>query len=273
MKKRLFSLFLLLILLLQLSYANDYDYDFPILVKVNDTYIDLDNFIFADGVQYVPAEQLAAALRVVVTREENAKKLHFVKLNNRLIVYNHRAKMYRDDTYIGIDTAVRALDREGKIYLPLVYFSEFFGAEVSYSEKYNTYTIKDEAIAVTDDVKLLSAEAGDQLLWLARIIDIEAGGDSLYKKLAVAGVVMNRVNSANFPNSVYDVIKAKGQFPPAYYSYFDTFTPDEASYAAAVRALSGENVIEDCLYFNLKPFRWKPQEDFYKEIEGDYFYR
>ncbi len=272
MKKRLFSLFLLLTLCFQLSYAYDYDYAFPMLVKINDTYIKVDDFIFADDVYYVPAEQLANSLRVIVERKENSRKVSFIKLSDRLVVFNHRAKMYRNDEYVGIDLSVRALNRNGKIYLPLVYFSEFFGAEVSYSEKYNTYTISDAAIAVKDDAKLLSEELDEQLLWLARIVNIEARGDSLYKKLAVAGVVMNRVNSKHFPNTVYDVIKAKGQFPPAYYSYFDTFTPDTASYTAAVHALNGENVIEDCLYFNLKPFKWKPKEDFYREIEGDYFY-
>jgi len=48
---------------------------------------------------------------------------------------------------------------------------------------------------------------------------------SLEGKLAVANVVLNRVKSPSFPNTVYDVIFQKGQFPPAYKSGFKELVP------------------------------------------------
>lgn len=61
------------------------------------------------------------------------------------------------------------------------------------------------AVAVgTSDVTLLAA-----------LIQCEAGNESYEGKLAVGAVVMNRVRSGGYPNSISAVITAKGQFPPA----------------------------------------------------------
>ena len=91
----------------------------------------------------------------------------------------------------------------------------------------------------------------NDVYWLARIIEAEAGGESGEGKLAVANVVLNRVASNSYPDTIYDVIfdtKYGTQFEPtsngAIYN-----TPSEESIEAAKRALSGENNIGGALYF------------------------
>lgn len=91
----------------------------------------------------------------------------------------------------------------------------------------------------------------NDVYWLARIIEAEAGGESGEGKLAVANVVLNRVASGSYPDTIYDVIfdtKYGTQFEPtsngAIYN-----TPSEESIEAAKRALSGENNIGGALYF------------------------
>jgi spore germination cell wall hydrolase CwlJ-like protein len=49
---------------------------------------------------------------------------------------------------------------------------------------------------------------------MASIINCEAGGESYQGKLAVGIVVMNRVDSKLFPNTIRKVIYQKGQFSP-----------------------------------------------------------
>lgn len=49
---------------------------------------------------------------------------------------------------------------------------------------------------------------------LERLVEAEAGGEPYEGKLAVATVVMNRVNSSQFPNSIHSVIHQKNQFSP-----------------------------------------------------------
>lgn len=52
------------------------------------------------------------------------------------------------------------------------------------------------------------------LKYMAAIIYCEAGNQSYAGKMAVGCVVMNRVKSSRFPNTVLKVIKQKGQFSP-----------------------------------------------------------
>ncbi len=59
------------------------------------------------------------------------------------------------------------------------------------------------------------AATGNDALLLGALVQCEAGGESYEGKLGVAAAVMNRVRSQAYPNSVYEVIYASGQFTPA----------------------------------------------------------
>lgn len=66
-------------------------------------------------------------------------------------------------------------------------------------------TVQNEAVAAsTDDVTLLAA-----------LIQCEAGNQPYEGQLAVGAVVMNRLRSGRYGGSIYNVIYAPGQFPPA----------------------------------------------------------
>lgn len=54
----------------------------------------------------------------------------------------------------------------------------------------------------------------NDLKYMAAIIFCEAGNQSYAGKVAVGCVVMNRVHSSKFPNSILRVIKQPGQFSP-----------------------------------------------------------
>lgn len=72
-----------------------------------------------------------------------------------------------------------------------------------------------------EEKKKLSANRGavdvavSDVTLLAALIQCEAGQESAEGKLAVGAVVMNRVRSGSYPNSVSEVINAPSQFPPA----------------------------------------------------------
>lgn len=57
--------------------------------------------------------------------------------------------------------------------------------------------------------------SGNDVQLLGALIQIEAGGESYEGQLAVGAVVMNRVRSGGYPNTIADVIYAPGQFPYA----------------------------------------------------------
>lgn len=91
----------------------------------------------------------------------------------------------------------------------------------------------------------------DALYWLSHIINAESGNQSLEGKIAVGNVVMNRVNSSEFPNTIYAVLYQKNQFSPAASGSIKK-TPNDESVVAAKLVLEGVNVVPTALFFNMK---------------------
>ncbi len=91
---------------------------------------------------------------------------------------------------------------------------------------------------------------------LAALVQKEAGGESYEGKIAVANVVINRVRSVKFPNSIHEVVYAKNQFTPATNGSVDKLLAaggaNEDCYEAVNAALSGRWTIGDYLYFRRK---------------------
>jgi N-acetylmuramoyl-L-alanine amidase len=89
--------------------------------------------------------------------------------------------------------------------------------------------------------------------WLAKIIEAEAGIESLRGKIAVGAVVLNRVEDDWFPDTIRGVIfqKLDGfyQFSPVGNGRIFKLEPSEQSYAAADRALTGEDPTYGALFF------------------------
>ena len=97
----------------------------------------------------------------------------------------------------------------------------------------------------------LYTDYNDAVYWLSRIIEAEAAGESLKGKVAVGEVILNRVRSDEFPNTIWTVIfdtKFGIQFEPvANGSIYNT--PSAESIKAAKIALDGSNYVGKCLYF------------------------
>lgn len=94
--------------------------------------------------------------------------------------------------------------------------------------------------------------ASEEAALLAAVVRMEAGGESYEGKLAVASVVVNRVRSGSYPNSVDGVVYQSGQFPGAANGTLAGFLAGGVggdSKKAAVEALSGLTNVE-YLHFN-----------------------
>ena len=92
------------------------------------------------------------------------------------------------------------------------------------------------------------AYQADVVYWLSRIIYAESGNQPLDGKIAVGNVVLNRVASPRFPNSVYEVIFQRNQFTPAANGSINR-TPSAESVVAAKLCLDGANTAGSALYF------------------------
>lgn len=93
----------------------------------------------------------------------------------------------------------------------------------------------------------------DTTLLLAALIQCEAGGESYEGQVAVGAVVMNRVRSAAYPNSIHGVIYASGQFTPAMNGKVNTVYESgkikDSCIKAAEEAIAGTSNVGDCTHF------------------------
>lgn len=89
-----------------------------------------------------------------------------------------------------------------------------------------------------------------EIILLQKLVEAEAGGESMPGKIAVVNVVMNRIRSNSFPDTITDVIYQKNQFEPVVTGVIYKKTPSDETKEAVRRALMGESVIpEDIVNF------------------------
>ena len=101
---------------------------------------------------------------------------------------------------------------------------------------------------------------------LLRIVEAEAGGEDEDGKLLVANVVLNRMNSEAFPNTVKEVVMQRSgrvtQFSPVASGRIWKVEVSEETIAAVQRAIEGEDISQGALYFasrryaNSDSMRW-----------------
>lgn len=105
-------------------------------------------------------------------------------------------------------------------------------------------------LATNSDIKGAQKEVNvEQKEWLAHLIYNEAGSQGRQTMLYVGSVVLNRVRSDRFPNTICGVIHQKGQYSTAH----DARTPSEESYEIAEELLLNGSVLPSKVLFQ----HWK----------------
>ena len=84
---------------------------------------------------------------------------------------------------------------------------------------------------------------------LTQIVEAEAGSCDIRGRILVANVVINRVNSGRFPNTIHDVVYQKSQFSPVYDGRLFTCRVTQQTVEAVDRALAGEDYSQGALFF------------------------
>jgi len=88
---------------------------------------------------------------------------------------------------------------------------------------------------------------------LLKIVEAEAGGEDATGKMLVANVVMNRVRSGHFPNTVSEVVyqthEGKAQFSPTVDGRIDAVTVSQDTVDAVARVMNGEDASGGALFF------------------------
>lgn len=108
------------------------------------------------------------------------------------------------------------------------------------------------AASTTTDRNSMTAKQRDDIFWLARIIHAESQGEPYKGKVAVGSVIMNRVKSNQFPNTIYNVIFEYYYDIPQFSPVADGTiynNPNAESLKAAEEAYWGSKPVGNALYF------------------------
>ncbi|MEG1345060.1 MAG: cell wall hydrolase [Clostridia bacterium] len=115
----------------------------------------------------------------------------------------------------------------------------------------NKKIIFNKLYAKSSSTSTTKANTGsDMTSLLARLVNGEAEGEPYLGQVAVAAVILNRVKSSEFPNTISGVIYQKGQFSCVKDGNFDKpIKKDSTVYKAAKEAMNGADPTNGALYF------------------------
>ncbi len=277
MKK--FILFLC-IMLMSMTSAFAYktaDENIPIDILVNGSFIKAQEpaFIEYDTV-YVPIRFVSDALGAEkVIWDEALSQATVQNGTDTIVLYEGRNDAYVNGKKVILSASAKILD--SRLFVPARFIAESFGATVKWDSEYYNVVINKNGINV-DSSNIDKRYTNDEVLWLARIISAESASEPANGKIGVGNVVLNRVRSKNFPNTIYNVIfdKKDGvQFEPVINGTIYN-TPTSESVISAKRTLRGENTVGECLYFfnpKIATSSWiEKNRTFYKTINNHDFY-
>ncbi len=228
-----------------------------------------------DSVTYVPIRSFSEKFsRCDVTWEADSRT---AKVKNEDVEMSARigdGYMQAAERYIYTGNENRIID--GKTYVPIRSIAKILGAEVVWDDGTKTVFVN------SDGEVFLSADEfynENDLFWLSKIISAESAGESLEGKIAVGNVVLNRVESDEYPDTVYEVIfdKKNGvQFTPVMNGTINNEATEESKMAAKI-CLENYRLSKENILFFLNPeistSTWVPDNrDFVMTIGRHDFY-
>ena len=145
-------------------------------------------------------------------------------------------------------TVEPVLNISDRLFVPIRPMAKAFCMELEWNASTRTVELGSTNRTLTSGASYYNST---DLYWLSRIISAEAAGESLYGKIAVGNVVLNRVDSPMYPNTVYGVVfdkKGGTQFSPVSMGTIYK-TPSAESVIAAKICLEGYSISDEILFF------------------------
>ena len=113
----------------------------------------------------------------------------------------------------------------------------------------------------------------EELETLAHLLYAEAGGSSDLGIIYVGSVVLNRVSSDKFPNTLLEVIYQDGQYSPTWNGFMNVEVENESCYRIAKYLLENGSVIPSEVLGQADYTIYKKYgSELYDEVDGNYFF-
>ena len=204
--------------------------------------------------------------------------LIFSILINILAIFNIKESRDREERYL----KALELKEERNKYLTSELSYILIDVSLELLEKTNE---ADNLKAVITDFSSknspLNLYSEEEITYFAKVVCAEGGyGNSpskLEEKKAIATVIMNRLKSPLFPDTILEVLNERNpvQFSVTANGLVHKVTPSEEDYNIVKNALIGEKTIpEEVLFFKASSYEKEWNHEKYKRIgETDFFYR
>ena len=213
-------------------------------VKVGSTSLSVKGLVI-NGKYYIPFRAAASAVGASYSYDSASRSSAMTAKGLYMNASDGCYTVYANDRALFSESPVVIMS-DGRMYIPAEIFAKAVGMVLSTS---------DNLISLSGKLNPLSHASNfyreDEVFWLARIIHAESRGEPLFGKIAVGDVVLNRVKSSAYPNTIYGVIfdrKYGVQFSPILDGSIYN-TPDFNSILAAKICLDGYMISPDVLFF------------------------
>lgn len=219
------------------------------------------------GVTYVALAPMATALipETQISWDGTTVKLFTDHLTLTACVGEHY--LVANGRYLYLPKGVEIVNN--MVTVPLWAVAKAMDAQIGWDSATGTVLVTRGSGAIQPGEAFYNQE---DLFWLSRVIFAESGNQSLQGKLAVGNVVMNRVASPIYPDTVKGVLAQKNQFSTYKNGALANRTPNESCIIAAKLVLDGAVVEEtrNALYFDSSVQSWASRNRQHIATIGDH---
>lgn len=200
-----------------------------------------------DSVTYVPLRAFSDTMSADSVSWNAKTRTATVKANDVTVKVTDGAKFIdASERILYCPTGVRNIN--DRLYVPIRAIAKALSLDVEWDGETRSVLLSESR---SPFVKGKSFYNSDDLYWLSRIINAESGGEPFLGKIAVGNVVLNRVKSESYPDSIYKVIfdrKHGTQFSPVSFGTIYN-KPNAESVLAAKICLEGYTLSDEILFF------------------------
>ena len=203
--------------------------------------------VVMNGILYLPLRAFANAVGNATVGYNKSTKTATLQMDGLYLTATDGGFVtYANDRPL-FSFSPNVLMSNGRMYVPASALTKALGVEIM-SHTRDGVTVTGKYTPLTHASKFYRE---DEVYWLSKIISAESGGESLIGQIAVGDVIMNRVKSPHYPNTIYGVIfdrKYGVQFSPI----LDGSIYKDPTYTATLAAkicLEGTSLSDDALFF------------------------
>lgn len=199
---------------------------------------------------YAETPSVDSAVEESILMEAEAEETQVTKANIQTIQFQYTdPELLREGQLLAGDTLVKDVERQNQAREAQQEANEQAKEAARQIEEERTMGFSKRSISGGNGASASMQCSTQDYELLKRIVQAEAGGCDEKGRILVANVIMNRVKSEEFPDTITEVVYQKSQFSPVSDGRLNSCQVTQETVEAVDRALAGEDYSQGALYF------------------------